>query len=205
MGRRNVRSLAPIDIRFNGQGTRRPLMEISVYLSKKCLVPSVQLYSLGSLPFFLAAGSLVGGYVVEIRTGRGQGFKLNGISQEGPVWLSGFPLKAGRNLIEPAQFPCRYLLQNNHNDIIIISFEICLRERVSFDEYLDSLVTITDDLQPREYDHDDDDVQIERQSISNNCPITLQPIRYPAKGARCKHVEVFALISMYLIGRALIC
>lgn len=81
---------------------------VTVYLPKKCLVPAVQLYSQGSLPFFLAAGNLAGEHVVEIRTGKEQGFRLNGISQEGTVWLSGFPLKAGRNLIEPTSFPCRY-------------------------------------------------------------------------------------------------
>ena len=90
-------------------GDSSSMEQTLVHLPRKCIVPTVQLYSQASLPFFLAAGSLAGGHVLEIRTAKGQSFKLNGISREGTVWLSGFPLRAGRNLIEPATFPCRYL------------------------------------------------------------------------------------------------
>jgi len=123
--------------------------------------------------------------VLEVRTEISTSYQLNDITHSGKRTFSGYPLQSGHNMIVPQAAPCWYLscffsITNRRR------FEVGLKKSISFRDYLASLLTCTD----RKISVlEDDEITVEGMSLASTCPITLLPLRYPAKGACCTHIE----------------
>lgn len=73
-------------------------------------------------------------------------------------------------------------------------FEIVMKKRTTFGEYITSLVTLRSET--TKFADTDDDIEVGAVELTRTCPITLQPIKYPCKGSSCKHIDVHYYIIM---------
>lgn len=65
--------------------------------------------------------------------------------------------------------------------------DVHIQTGIKFKQYLQ---TLPQKQQPDFVSHGDCDLEIGKFIISQTCPLTMQPIRYPCKGQACSHMEV---------------
>lgn len=138
---------------------------------------------------------------IPIQTGKDKAYDLNNVLQE------------GTNVLRIYQDDCacvsnfsnsRYECMTNNRQ----SFNFCIRLYVRESEnYIVEKVRKTplsvqrgkeaiDKLLRKKDGSDDDEIAIEQKTlrVSLKCPITLTRIKIPAKGIKCKHVDVSHIV-----------
>lgn len=99
-------------------------------------------------------------------------------------------------------------LANSSLDVMNVDVSIELRVRISMDDFIHKIPWDEEDildikgLSLSSTQGFDEDMKIVRESPTNVCPITLQPMAVAVRGKNCLHRQLFDAKSYIMLGNA---